>query len=47
MAEKKPVVKDIETINEAVLAILVGVGMAFGADAEGRCGFSERATFAT
>ena len=47
MAEKKPVVRDTGTINEAVLGTLAEGGMAFAEGAEGRCGFSERAIFAT
>ena len=46
-AEKKPVVRDTGTINEVDLVILVEGDMAFAGDAEGRCGFSEQATFAT
>ena len=50
MAEKKPVVRDTGTINEAVLATLVEAGMAFAGgaeDTEARCGSSARAIFAT
>ncbi|MBB5316518.1 hypothetical protein [Tunturibacter empetritectus] len=48
-AEKKAVVRDIGTINEAVLATLEEAGMAFAGgagDMEARCGSSARATFA-
>ena len=46
-AEKMAVVRDTGTINEVDLVILVEGDMAFAGDAEGRCGFSEQATFAT
>jgi hypothetical protein len=45
-AEKKAVVRDTGTINEAVTATLVGGGMAFAEDAEGRCGSLGQAIFA-
>jgi hypothetical protein len=47
MAEKKAVVRDTGTINEAVSATLAEGGMAFAGDAEGRCGSLGRAIFAT
>jgi hypothetical protein len=46
-AEKKAVVRDTGTINEAVLATLAEAGMAFAGDAVARCGSLARATFAT
>ena len=45
--EKKAVVRDTGTINEAVLVTLAEAGMAFAADAEARCDSSGRAIFAT
>jgi hypothetical protein len=45
MAEKKAVVRDTGTINEAASATLAEAGMAFEADAEGQCGSSGPAIF--
>ncbi|MBB5337792.1 hypothetical protein HDF13_000125 [Edaphobacter lichenicola] len=47
MAQKKAVVRDTGTINEAVLATLAEDDMAFAGDVEGRCGSLGRAIFAT
>ncbi|NYF88967.1 hypothetical protein RBB79_05435 [Tunturiibacter empetritectus] len=46
-AEKKAVVRDTGTINEAVLVTLAEAGMVFAEDAEARCDSSGPATFAT
>ena len=46
-AEKKAVVRDTGTINEAVLATLAEAGMAFAGGVEARCGSLARATYAT
>ncbi|WP_353068499.1 hypothetical protein RBB75_14535 [Tunturibacter empetritectus] len=45
-AEKKAVVRDTGTINEAVLATLAEAGMVFAGGAEVRCDSSGPATFA-